>query len=364
MKKIAVIFCIVFFLNCSFAQKIIYKPDSAGSNFSGIVTKVELTDTATILYFHMPGPVGFKFAIPKKTYIEDSEGAGNRLYLERWEGFDITKWITISNSDGFRYKLFFPPISKDTKKINYGESNPEGHWYIYKLNLTKNGRNFLNNKNPWTIKVGHHVDSLKGHLKNKEPFFIVNPRKFNLLNEDIILPKDLPDAFYGNWYDKYGTLILSATEDYFILDFRIHFYNYINKTGDHTYRISGISKSFEILSLEDESMTIRTNKLSTLNKKSSSQKIPEFLKGEWFHQKTKKNINITDRYFYSYDEKAFNIKDSKKSRIDYIVTSDDVFWIVVYKQGEYSLFSISKSESNYVLQPRGFVNDKYLKSKN
>lgn len=360
MKKTILIFSVLLFSKCLIAQKIINNPDSSGKNFSSIVTKVELTDAATILHFHMPGPIGLKFAIPKMTYIEDSAEKGKRLYLENWEGFDIKEWIVISNPDGFRYKLFFPPLGKDVKKINYGESNPEGNWFIYKLDLTKDGTDFLNYKRGWKEKVGRPIgvvlDSIHGINGKSEQFFKVkpvNPWFYITKDENTLLPKDMPDTFFGNWYDKYGTLILIATPDYMVSDFQIHFYQNINKVGDSKFRVSSMSKSFEILNLEDDNMTIRRDKIITLTKKPKSKKVPNFLKGDWLHWKNENQIKITDDYFYGYD--------GLKSTIDYVAESDGVFWFIVYNKGEYSLYSAIKKDKKYILQPKGFVNDKYLK---
>lgn len=355
MKRSILIFSVLLLSKSIFAQKVINNPNSAGKNFSSIVTKVELTDSATILHFHMPGPIGLRFAIPRKTYIENSEGKGERLYLENWEGFDIKEWITISNSDGFRYKLIFPPLEEDVKKINYGESNPEGNWFIYKLDLTKDGTDFLNNTNRWKVRVGVNIDSLSDVIKREDQFFKVkpsNPWFYVTNNENTLLTKDLPNAFWGNWYDKYGTLILIATPDYMVSDFQIDFYQNINKIGDDKFRISSMSKSFEILSLEDDTMTIRRNKLITLTKKPNSKKVPTLLKGEWLHWENEKKIKITDGYFYD---------NALRSPIDYIAKSDENIWFILYKEGEYLLYSVTKKDDKYVLQSRGFVNDKYIK---
>ncbi|ANW97238.1 hypothetical protein AXE80_13470 [Wenyingzhuangia fucanilytica] len=336
------------------AQKIINNPDCVANNISGSVTKIELTDKETILHLHIRGNLGGWIAIPKETYIENSGDGEKRLYITKTEGITLTGRNYFTNSDEKRFKLYFPPLPKEIKQINYGESNVGGNWFIYKLDLTKDGKNFI--------------------TKNNKPFVIGNPMpdkititKTNNKNLDIktLNTSDLPKDFFGNWYDKYGTLLMITTPDYIVSDNRIKYYLNIEKIGTHKYKILTTSNAIEILSLDDETITIRTNRLLSLHKKKNKQKVPDFIKGKWTHWDGVKEITITDDYFYNNDKDYHGAyRETIKNKIDWIASSDnkEIFWFVLYHQGDYNIYFIKKINDEYVLQPRGFADAKYIKN--
>jgi len=90
MKKIILLACIILFFNSSIAQRVVQNPDYVSSNINGRVTKVEITDTETILHFHVNAPIGSWIAIPKETYIEDSSGKGEKIFITKTEGITLT----------------------------------------------------------------------------------------------------------------------------------------------------------------------------------------------------------------------------------------------------------------------------------
>lgn len=343
---------LLFFSNVN-AQKVINNPDCIANNISGTVTKVELSDKETIIHMHIRASIGNWIYIPKKTYIEDSEGKGNKVYITKAEGISLNKKVFYESSDEKRFKLYFPPLPKDYQRINYGESNKGGNWFIYKLDLRKDGKGFIKNST--------HVKYTIKYDKDKK---VVIPG-FNLYN-NTILPKDLPKDLFGNWYDKHGTLILITTPDYLVLNNRIKYYNNIQKIGEKKYKIITSSDTFEILDLNNKELTIRTNRIITLNKKSSSKKTPKSLKGKWLHWEKIKEITITDDYFYNNDKGASGQFEVIKSKIDHVAESNDgsLIWFVLYNHGNYNIYFAKKTDHEYILQPRGFNNAKYQKVKN
>lgn len=350
------------------AQKIINNPDYINTSINGSVTKVELTDTETILHFHVKVPMGGWFSIPNQTYIESS-AEGERLFVVKAEGTTLHRKHYMTDSDEARFKLYFPPLSKDVETINYGESNKGGNWFIYKLDITKDGKRFLNtvgtnNMNPWKISVVYK-DSV---FFNKDR--VVEIPKFKIANNlnfdgESLLPKDLPENFFGSWYDKYGTLILITTPDYIVSDYRVQYYQDIKKISDTKFFIKSASRGFEILSLDNETMTIRTDRLNTLKRKPSNKQMPKFLKGDWLHWLNKKEIKVTDDYFYNNDHGELGVYNVKY-RIDQVVESEsgNVIWFVLYNEGNYYLYSARKVDGEYILQPRGFADARYKKVKN
>lgn len=370
MKNSIILLCVLLFTQSVFSQKIINNPDFISKNFSADVTKVELTDKETIIHFNFKYPLGSMFIIAKRTYIEDASGKGEKLYITKSEGIGISERFVMTDSDEKSCKMYFPALPKGIKNINYGESNPNGNWNIYKLDLTKDGTNFLSGLNVarasnykvkgWTI--GYDIANMPRNRAVEVYNWGINK---NIDPEGKTkLPENLPKEFFGSWYDKYGTLILITTPEYIVSDFRVQYYRNIKEIGEHKFKISTLSKSFEILSLDEESMTIRTDRIITLKRKSISNKVPEFLKGDWIHWGKVKEIKITDDYFYNNDHGDLGVY-KVVSRIDKVVNleSSDTVWFILYHEGDYNLYGVRKIDGEFVLQPRGFVNAKYKKVK-
>ncbi|MDW5288269.1 hypothetical protein [Formosa sp. PL04] len=368
---------LLFILLCSVtinAQKIINNPDYISSNINGNITQVELTDTETILHVLIKSPVGSWIAIPKETYIEDASGKSKRLFITKTDGISLTGKNYIKDSDEIRFKLYFPPLEKTTTKINYGESNKGGNWFIYKLDLSKDGVHFIGNSKkisnysivtgyPATPKTvnGWKIESGIQNPNQPDTTFVFN--MYKLGGNNSLLPTDLPESFFGNWYDKYGTLILISTPDYLVSDYRVQYYRDIQQIGDNKFNIISTMKSFEVLNIDSESMTIRTDRLITLKRKPSTNSVPKFIKGDWLHWQNKKEIKVTDDYFYNNDHGELGVHDVVKSRIDQVVESEsgNVIWFVLYHEGNYNLYSVRKTDGEYILQPRGFTDARYKK---
>lgn len=383
MRIQLLILCFAIFSVNIQAQKVIHNPDYISSNINGKVTKVELTDTETVLHFHVKGSIGSWIGIPRETYIENSSSKSERMYIVKTEGVTLTGKNYMKDSDEMRYQLYFPALAEGVEKINYGESNKGGNWFIYKLDVSKNGKRFLNsfnksNLNKWNIATGRNVtDTLREYiigrplnlstsLNNSKSFNLSSLYGFNGIGENTLLPEELPKEFFGNWYDKYGTLILITTPDYIVSDSRIEYYQDIQKNGENKFVIKSTRGGFQVLNLDNETITIRTDKLSTLKKKDIKNTVPKSIKGNWLHLGGIKKINVTDAYFYNDDGGLLGVTDIIKSRVDHVVESDsgNVVWFVLYNEGDYDLYIARKVDGEYVLGPRGFANAKYKKVKN
>jgi hypothetical protein len=351
MKKQLLILIVLMVTHTIFAQKVIENPNYISGNISGKVTRIEVKENETILHFQAKIPVGSWIYIPSESYIEDSSKKGKRLYITKTDGIVMDKRHTIVNNDELRYKLYFPALDKDVKHINFGESNNGGNWFIFKLDLTNNGLNFLYNLSESITYSGVKV---------------VEGRKiasFNIANgNSIVLPQDLPNEFFGNWYDKYGTLIMITTPDYIMSDDRIQYYRNIQKLGNTKFNISSTAANFEILSVDSKNMVVRSDRLINLKRMPSDNKLPKFIKGDWIHKNKVGKINITDTSIYN-SEGTFG---NKKSNIDHVVVSQsgNTIWMVVYNEGYYYMYLAEKINGDYVLTPRGYPNAQYKKVNN
>lgn len=354
MKNQLIAFAILICSSTIFAQKIIEYPDYISSNVSGKVTKVERTDNQTILHFNIDR-VGSWIYIPSKTYIEDALGKGERLYIDKTDGILMDQKINLSNSEDISYKLYFPALGKNVKKINFGESNPGGNWFIFKLDISKDGTRYSGTKNvnifnKLFVKEGESVFNL-----------IENNRKLNS-SDDEMSPNDLPKEFFGNWYDKYGTLILITTPDFIVSNFRVQYYSNIQKTSQNKFNIRCTDDFFQILNLDSKTMVIRTDKLISLKRKPINNTVPRFLKGDWLNKNNNK-ITIKDDFFYFDSDTSGNMFGDKKRRIVHTAGSDsnNVIWFVLYNQGSYTIYIVRKIDGEYVLSPRDYMNTQYVK---
>jgi thiol-disulfide isomerase/thioredoxin len=181
------LFCMAIFVS---GQKVIENPKYGLRNEPKVnITRVEITDTATVLTFHLTHPGGTKVGIGAKSYIQIA-GNSDTLFMTGKEAPepDATGWFTVL-ADGLTYKLFFPPINPKTSKIDFGEPNA-GAWKIYDIEISE--------------------------------------QKYNS-----IIPKD----FAGNWFsDDNGNWTYSFFEKTAIVDHKTWEYVSVEKEND-LYRI-------------------------------------------------------------------------------------------------------------------------------
>jgi thiol-disulfide isomerase/thioredoxin len=142
MKKIFIIL-VTLFISCGvFAQKIIDKPDYGFSNLPGKLTKIELTDSATIIHFYVKYPTGRWIFIPKESYIQDVNG-GEKYFVIKTEGIPMGERYTMTESGEVNYQLYFPKLSTTINKVDFGEANEGGSWSIYDIVVNEQEINSL-----------------------------------------------------------------------------------------------------------------------------------------------------------------------------------------------------------------------------
>jgi thiol-disulfide isomerase/thioredoxin len=133
-KQFATIFllCLAIFVS---GQKVIENPQYGLRNGPEVnITRIEITDTETVLTFHLTHPAGTTVGIAAKSYIQ-VVGQPDTLFMIKKEAPepDATGWIIIPEG-GLTYKLYFPRIDPNVAKIDFGEaiSNP---WRFYDIEI-------------------------------------------------------------------------------------------------------------------------------------------------------------------------------------------------------------------------------------
>ncbi len=135
MKTILSTFLSLFLTVFAYSQIIIENPKvgmSTASNLS--IEKIELLDTATVFSFHVKSPAGSWISIPGKTYIQPV-GKNEKLFIISTEGIPMNEKYTMPESGEVSYKLFFPKIDSSVAKLDFGEANEGGSWFIYDIQL-------------------------------------------------------------------------------------------------------------------------------------------------------------------------------------------------------------------------------------
>lgn len=132
MKKLFFSLVVLLFTITTFSQKTIDKPEYGLSNLPGSLTKIELTESATIIHFYIKYPTGQWISVPKETYIQDVKG-GEKQFVTKSEGIHLGGKYIIPESGEVHYQLYFPKLENGVDKVDFGEANEGGSWKIYDI---------------------------------------------------------------------------------------------------------------------------------------------------------------------------------------------------------------------------------------
>ncbi|WP_299780640.1 hypothetical protein [uncultured Formosa sp.] len=352
MKNALFILALLLFFQNSVAQKVIYSPVHDGISFPATLTKIELTDSETILYFKMQA--GTAFIIPDNTHIIDALNQGQKLFVTKAVGLNITDNNFVNNSTGMLYKLYFPPVSHEVTHINYGERGfGESNWAIKNIDIS-NSDNYIFK----TYAASPNTDEqIIGYPITMENFIDIKISE----HQEIGL-SDLPKSVFGNWHDKYDTLITCITPEFILFNFKIYRYQKLYKTGENTFLIVTSGGDFEVLGQTSDVLTLKHKKILNLKRDDRKLKVPEDLKGNWLHYAGVKKIKITDTYFYNDDTGIPNVNEVENNKIISIGSSSEgELWFLLNNGENYNAFQAKKIGQNYVITPAGFPNAIYRK---
>jgi len=201
MKKLTFT-CLLFLLSaivvCS--QTVIDHPKTGLSlNNNSTITKVELTDTTTVMLIHTKYTPGWWIRIPKETYIQPI--GCEKLFIKRSEGIPLNEQYTMPPSGEVSYVLTFPAIPKTSQYIDYGEANDGGSWFIYDIAIKPNANKSL-----------------------------------------------LPNALNGNWFDKTsGQWEFGFYDKYVVYNNKLWSYSFPkDKRSSNSIKLTGNGKTMDV----------------------------------------------------------------------------------------------------------------------
>ncbi len=126
--------CLAFFAG---AQKVIENPKYGIANSPHVqITKIEITDSFTILTFHVKIPQSGWVAIHEQSYIQPA-GDTAKMFMIKAEGIDIEQRMTWEEGkEEISYKLFFPKIDSTVDRLDFGEPVANS-WSFYDLEINE-----------------------------------------------------------------------------------------------------------------------------------------------------------------------------------------------------------------------------------
>lgn len=104
------------------------------------VAKIELTDTATILFVDAYNSPGYWVQVDSGTFLRGKE-SGNTYKLLRAEGFEIGKKTPMPENGTVAFQLFFEPLAPEETAIDYCESEKAEDCFLGNIQLKKQPRN-------------------------------------------------------------------------------------------------------------------------------------------------------------------------------------------------------------------------------
>lgn len=135
MKKHLLLLISMFFVISVYSQKTIENPKTGFSTAPYLfIDKIEMTDSTTVVSFEITQYPGFKFTIPKQTYIKDVSNE-EKIFIKRAEGVSMKSGNVVPESGVLKYKLIFGKLDKSVAKMEYSEANDGGNWFIRDIAL-------------------------------------------------------------------------------------------------------------------------------------------------------------------------------------------------------------------------------------
>ncbi|MDR2085566.1 MAG: TlpA family protein disulfide reductase [Dysgonamonadaceae bacterium] len=193
------------------------------------IEKIELSDTATVMYVHAFCQPGEWIKIDKESYIRKSR-SDEKWFVTKSEGIELSEEFEIPDSGKATFKLIFPPLPSEVTAIDFIESDCEECFKIWGIHLLPGSKVTLTpfpkerkaeeplpdpaySSQPATIS-----GKLFGYVKGEGPE-TVNIYYMNLLNAEQItaeLPVAADGSFSGEVAIGFPSIVASSLGSLFL----------------------------------------------------------------------------------------------------------------------------------------------------
>jgi thiol-disulfide isomerase/thioredoxin len=121
-KLIAIIVCGLLFSACGKKSNVVLYPEYETTNCGEMFqfSKIELTDTATIIYADVYNEPGHWISISSKSVLQGEHDSIYKLLYSN--GFELDKQVPMPDSGYVSFSLVFQPIAKTEKTVSFYEN--------------------------------------------------------------------------------------------------------------------------------------------------------------------------------------------------------------------------------------------------
>lgn len=133
--KQTLLLAFLLFSCIAYSQTVIENPRIGMNTSTNVkIEKIELLDTATVLWFHVIHSPGNWISVPDQSFIQ-AVGSKEKLFITSAKGIKINEQFIMPAAGETRYQLYFPKIDASASRIDFGEANEGGSWFIYDIVL-------------------------------------------------------------------------------------------------------------------------------------------------------------------------------------------------------------------------------------
>ncbi|MDR2424101.1 MAG: TlpA family protein disulfide reductase [Prevotellaceae bacterium] len=168
MKKLLLFVCVLCSLAACTEKRpaLVERPVFEVWNMGTLeIDKIEMSDSATILYIDAFFRPKNWIRISKETYIRES-GTDDRLQITKSEGIGLDEEFYMPESGQTSFKLFFPPLKPDIVKIDFIESDCPDCFKTWGIHLMPSAK----------LKI----DPLPEKIKTPQPLKPLPPPDFSI----------------------------------------------------------------------------------------------------------------------------------------------------------------------------------------
>jgi len=137
IQWIGIVFAVLAILSgCTNNRRVIENPTYVAQNTTALeINKVELNDTATVLYAEVYQPPKSKMRIDSLSSLTDNQG--KEYTIRTIEGITSGQQYIMSDSGKVAFKMIFPPVASNAVSVDFSNGDVNaGAWNIYDIQLT------------------------------------------------------------------------------------------------------------------------------------------------------------------------------------------------------------------------------------